>query len=80
MENLNLLQQFLVCVAVICASFALALALGRGIGKGIDDKFPDDMAQGEAIMDLFAFKAFALFLAIAVCYWLAMGIIEGWDF
>ena len=44
MENLNLLQQFLVCVAGICVSFALALALGRGIGKGIDDKFPDDMA------------------------------------
>ncbi len=44
MENLNLLQQFLVYIGGICASFALALAIGRGIGKGIDDKFPDDMA------------------------------------
>jgi len=44
MENLNLLQQFLVCVAGICASFALALAIGRGISKSIDDKFSDDMA------------------------------------
>ena len=41
MENLNLLQQFLVCIGAICASFALALGIANGIGKGIDDKYPD---------------------------------------
>lgn len=43
MENLNLLQQFLVCVAAICWSFALTLAIGNVLNDGRSKDF-DDMA------------------------------------
>lgn len=36
MEDISVLQQFLLCVAGICLMFCFALALGRGI-KDDDD-------------------------------------------
>lgn len=43
MENLNLLQQFLLAVGGICLLLACAMAIGKAT-KDKNDKWPDGMA------------------------------------